>query len=144
MPKATSKRRYTMVHLGISRTIEEFTQPERKRLEGAKPFIMGDGTNKVRYNHDPAVGCEPVTIRMITTDDDPYIQAAEAALARHKDDPTTAESLIIRTHKDSGAVIATKTLFRAVIQSIKLAEGNTGSHDNAMYEVVVQPEDWEG
>ena len=143
MPKATSKRLYTAVHLGISRTIEEFTPPKKKRLESAKPAIFGDGQSKVTYNHDPAFGCEEVTIRMITTEDDPYIQKAEAARARHKNDPSTAEPMILRTHKADGSVIATKTLFRAVIQSIQLAEGSTSGHDNAMYEVVVQPEDFE-
>jgi hypothetical protein len=142
MPKATSKRRYTMVHLGISRTIEEFTQPERKRLENAKPFIMGDGQNTVRYNHDPARGCEPVTIKMITTDDDPYISKASDAFRRHMNDPATAESAIIRCHKDDGTILSTMTLVRAVIQAMKFVEGNTTSHDHGMLEVILQPEDF--
>lgn len=129
--------------LGVSRTIEKFTQPEKKRLENAKPVVFGDGLNKVNKMHDPAFSCEPVTISMIVQDDDPFVAQAEAARQRHKDDPTSAESCIIRCHADNGNVIKTFTLFRCVIQSLKLPSGDTASHDHGMMEIVLDIEDFQ-
>lgn len=140
MPKATSKRRYTMIHLGISRTIEEYSAPEYKRREAAKDVIFGDGESKVTHNHDPARGMEPITIKLITTDDDPYIGKAELAFDRHQADPATAESVVIRCHKDNGVILSTRTFVKAVIQGIKYPEGSTASHDNGMFEITVLPD----
>ena len=132
-----------MVFLGVQRTIEKYTAPEKKRLEGSKPIVMGDGLNKVDYMDDPAFGCEPVTISMIVTADDPFVDKAEVARARHKDDPTSAESCIIRCHNNKGDVIKTFTLFRCSIQSLKLPDGDTAGHDAGMVELVVQPHDFQ-
>ncbi len=139
--KATSTRRFTIRHLGFDRTVEEFTAPEWKRLEDAKPVIYGDGLTTVGYNHDPARGCEPMTVRVIATDDDPYVEEIEAAFDRHMDDPTSAEPMSVRLHNDNGDVLATRTLVRAVIQSQKYVPGNTGNHENGFVEVVVRFED---
>ncbi|MBI3654070.1 MAG: hypothetical protein HY231_23820 [Acidobacteria bacterium] len=143
MAKPVTKKLVTVIFLGVARTIEKFTQPEKKRLESAKPVVFGDGLNKVHYMHDPAFGCEPVTVTMIAKDDDPFVQLAEAARQRHKDDPTTAESAIVRVHADNGNVIKTFTLFRCVIQSLKVTDGDTASHDHAMMELILQPEDFQ-
>jgi hypothetical protein len=143
MPTATSKKLYTLVHDGISHSVEKFTAPQMKRLENAKPVVFGDGLNNVSYNHDPAFGCEHVTISMIATLDDPFVRQMEDARQRHKDDPDSAEMAIIRAHRHNGEVITTLTLFKAVIQDIKYSEGDTAGHDNPMVEITFQPEDFQ-
>lgn len=142
MGKPVTKKLYTMVFLGVQRTVEKHSTPEKKRLEASKPVVMGDGRNNVDYMDDPAFGCEPVTISMITQADDPFIDKAEAARQRHKDDPTTAESCILRAHNDKGKVIKTYTLYRCSIQSLKLPDADTASHDPGMVELIVQPRDF--
>ena len=142
MPTATSKKLYTLIHNGISHSVEKFTAPQKKRLEAAKPVIFGDGLNKVSYNHDPAFGCEHVTISMIATLEDPFVRAMEDARQRHKDNPDSAETAIIRAHQHDGKIITQLTLFKAVIQDIKYAEGDTAGHDNPMVEVTFQPDDF--
>jgi hypothetical protein len=141
--KPVTKKLYTMVFLGVQRTVEKYTQPEKKRLEASKPITFGDGLNNVDYMDDPAFGCEQVTISMICQADDPFVEKAEAARQRHKDDPTTAESCVLRCHKDDGGVIKTFTLFRCSIQSLKLPDGDTASHDAGMVELILQPRDFQ-
>ena len=143
MGKPVTKKLFTMIFNGVTRTVEKYTNPEKKRLEGSKPITMGDGLNKVTYMHDPAFGCEPVTISMIVTDDDPFVEKAEAARQRHKDDPTSAETCVLRAHSNKGNVIKTFTLFRCTITSLKLPDGDTASHDAGMLELVLQPEDFQ-
>jgi hypothetical protein len=56
---------------------------------------------------------------------------------------TVVRFIRFRNTSDNGNVIKTFTLFRCVIQSLKLPSGDTASHDHGMMEIVLDIEDFQ-
>jgi hypothetical protein len=136
-----SKRILIARYGAVARTCEAYSGAGKKRLEAARPIVLGDGQSQVLYLFDPAVGCDQVTLRFIVTRDDPFVQAAGEAFERHRRDPQSAESLVLMAYTDAGAVVASKTLVRAVIQEMRWPEGDTNTNNESMLELIVQPTD---
>lgn len=136
-----SKRLMIATYGAFRRTCEVYTGAGKKRLEGARPIVLGDGNSKVNFLFDPAVSPDQVTLRFIITRDDPFIQAAEDAFERHRLNPMSSESLMLLAYADDGSIVDNKTLVRATILDLRYPEGDTNTNSEVMLELVVQPQD---
>lgn len=141
MAQPISKRLMIAKHGDISRTVEVYTGGGRKRLDNAKPVVLGDGRSYVHFIDDPAVAPDLMTLRLIATRDDPFVSAAEQALDLHRRDPLSAGSVTLTAYADSGAVIADKQIIRAVIQEVRFPDGDTQTSGETLAEIIVQPRD---
>lgn len=141
MPIIQSKRLYIARFGAFQRTCEVYTGAGRKRLENARPIVLGTGDSRVTHLHDPAASLDAVTLRFICTRDDPFIKAAQDAFERHRLDPTSAETIILLAYADDGSIVDTISLPRAVIQEIRFPEGDTNTNNETAMEIITQPAD---
>ena len=126
---------------GFNATLEKVSQASIKR--GNNPFIVvkGDGTSKAEYVHDPVLTFPEVTLSVAVAKNDAFVANARMLALQHKQDPSTATNVDIKSFDDSGAVVNQISLVKAVIQEVKMPDGDTGSHTEAMAEIIVQPAD---
>jgi hypothetical protein len=141
MAQPQNKRLFIAKIGDISRTCEAYSGAGKKRIESSRPIVMGTGDSRVHKLRDPAMTVDPVTLRFICTRDDPFITAIGAAAEKHRLDPQSAGSLILQAFSDAGAVVASKTLVRACIESFHWSDGDTNASGESVCEVVVDPED---
>lgn len=141
MAQPISKRLMIAKHGDISRTVEVYTGGGRKRLDNAKAVVLGDGRSQVHFIDDPAVAPDLITLRMIATRDDPFVNAAERALDQHRRDPLTAAPITLKAFSDDGGVLGDKQIIRAVIQEVRFPDGDTMTSGETMAEIICQPRD---
>lgn len=141
MPTIQNKRLFIARYNGLDRTVEEVTGAGRKRLENARQVVLGDGQSTVYQLHDPAATVDPITLRCITTRDDPFVAAIEGLFELQRLNPDAADALILFAYADSGATVDSRNFVKAVIQDYKFADGNSNAHGEAPFEFTVQPDD---
>jgi hypothetical protein len=123
---------------GWSGTIEKISPATIGRH---KPPIAGLDPlrNLIAFIDNPVTTWDEITLSVVATKSDAFIKEAQALYAAHRQNPSAAGVLTIRSHHDDGSIATTITYVQAVIQKVKMPEGDTETHGAAIAEIVVQP-----
>ncbi|MGH9827032.1 MAG: hypothetical protein ACREDR_27710 [Blastocatellia bacterium] len=134
-----TKRQIIAVLAGLTGTIEKVSAASTKRLSNAFTVIKGDGNSTVDYVDDPAFGTPEVTLSVVVSRADAFVTLARQLAVTHKQNPDSAGPLTIRSYNPDGSIAGSVTLVKAVVQEVRIPDGDTSSHSEAMAEIIVQP-----
>ncbi len=127
---------------GMDGTIEVVSNIEIKRMSDPIPVIKGDGSNRVKFIHDPAKIVSPVTFEIIIEKSKAFADYVRNLFEDHKRRPGSARALELRSYDDDENIVDQATMPNFVFQSVKGPDGDTMRHGEARVVVVGQPEDW--
>jgi|SRR5580693_9223535 hypothetical protein len=141
-PRSTKREIIASFPSGWSGTIEKVTAAEKKRVSEAFNYIAGDGTNTVVKVPDPAAEIGSVTISIAVSKVDAFVQEFQTSFYADILDPGQLGALTITSYNDDHSANGLRLqLVNPFIQSIKFPDGDTGSHAEAMAEIVLQAQD---
>jgi hypothetical protein len=123
---------------GFSGTIEKVSAAGLERKEAALA-VLKPLQNQIDFVDDPAITYPEITLTVVVSKNDAFLAEAQALFHQHRNNPAAAGPLTIRSHSDDGRVLKTIVFTQAVIQKVRFTEGDTGSHSEALAEILVQP-----
>jgi hypothetical protein len=137
-PRSTKREIIASFPGGWSGTIEKVTAVEIKRVSESFNYIAGDGKNTVVKVPDPAVEIGPVTLSIAVSKVDAFVAALRVMQSQDQQNPGFGGPLLIYSYGDNHSLISAITIVKPFIQSLKMPDGDTGSHAEAMAELVLQ------